>query len=313
MLEHGRQQAATEVAGRKRHFPAAVSGGSEVETIPLCELRSSDWSTASKLGGGGAAASTAADALRQLHAQSSAETSGVGDSLQRMHALSSTETSGYGGDPLQSPTDLASITSPSDQPRVPATTSVRSALPEYRTTVSAAPSSGVRRPVADGGMSGAAQHYTYNGIASPTPALPSSRLRYSSPTTGRRGEATGYRPAAAVERYDDDEQFYLDDDDRSTTSRGRYSRSRARRSNGVRGDGAGSGSEEGEFLGRNTQSAWLRWSHERRASYRRKVEYMEKRQSDMERFRVSSPVRKARQESARLRCNSLLIDIGIGV
>lgn len=302
MLEHGRQQAATEAAARRRHFP--TSGGSEVpssgETIPLSELRSApgtEWSTASRLqGSGSGVAPTATDALRQLHAQSSAETSGVGDSLQRIHALSSTETSGYGGDPLQSPTDLASITSPSEQPRIPATTSVRSALPEYRSTSSAAPmtSSGLRRSAGEGGVSGT-QHYTYNGIASPMPALPSHQ-RYSSPTSGRR-EAAGYRQPA--ERFGDDEQFYLDDDDQSTSSRGRYSRSRARRSNGLRGENGGSGSEEGEFLGRNTQSAWLRWSHERRASYRRKVEYMEKRQSDMERFRVSSPVRKARQESAR--------------
>lgn len=266
-----------------------TSSGGPVESIPLTELRpaptTSEWS---RLQGSGAAPSTAADALKQLHAQSSAETSGVGDSLQRIHALSSTETSGYGGDPLQSPTDLASITSPSDQPRLPAaTTAVRSALPEYRSTTCAAPMSS-RRSAGDGGvMSGTQKRYTYNGIASPP-------QRYTSPTTGRRG-----RHVAG-----DDEQFYVDDDDQSTSSRGRYSRPRARRSNGgVRASGSGSGSEDGEFLGRGTQSAWLRWSHERRASYRRKVEYLEKRQSDMERFRVSSPVRKARQESARLSCH----------
>ena len=37
------------------------------------------------------------DRLQSVHAQSSAETSGLGDSLQRMHALSSTETSTYYG------------------------------------------------------------------------------------------------------------------------------------------------------------------------------------------------------------------------
>jgi len=302
MLEHGRQQAAspaTEVPGRRRHYP--TNGGSEVpsggETIPLCELRpgvGTDWSLPSKLAGG--AASTAADVLKQLHAQSSAETSGVGDSLQRIHALSSTETSGYGGDALQSPTDVASITSPSEQRRVPATTAVRSALPEYQSTVAASPmsGSGPRRPAGDGGVSGT-QHYTYNGVASPVPVMINHHHHFSPPS--RRREVTGYRQAA--ERFDDDDEFYLDDDNQSTSSRCRYSRSRARRSNDGGEDG-GSISEEGQFLGRNTQSAWLRWSHERRASYRRKVEYMEKRQSDMERFRVSSPVRKARQESARL-------------
>jgi len=291
MLERSRQQAA-EGLGRRRHYPAVASGGSEVatsgETIPLCELRpaaASDWSRP-----GGGVPSTAADALRQLHAQSSAETSGVGDSLQRIHALSSTETSGFGGDPLQSPTDLASITSPSEQPRVPATTSVRSALPQYQSTVTAAAmsDSGLRRSAGDGGISGT-QRYAYNGVASPMPHV---HHRHYSPTAGRRHERH------TTDRFDVDEDYYVDDDAQSTSSRGRYSRSRARHHGGD--NGVGSGGEERQFLGSNTQSAWLRWSHERRASYRRKVEYMEKRQSDMERFRVSSPVRKARQESARL-------------
>lgn len=44
------------------------------------------------------------DTLAKIHAQSSAETSGLGDSLQRIHAFSSTETSGYGdGDGGASP------------------------------------------------------------------------------------------------------------------------------------------------------------------------------------------------------------------
>lgn len=282
MLEHGRQQAvsptAAEVPGRRRHYATAARG----ETIPLCELRpttEAEFSTP-RPGGGGV------DALKQLHAQSSAETSGVGDSLQRIHALSSTETSGYGADAVQSPTDLASITSPSDQPRVPATTSVCSALPQYQSAVA---------PMSVGGPRRTAGDYVHNGAASPTATISNHHHhhRRSSPTSGRRGVAV-YRHGA--QRFDDDEEFYVDDDNQSTSSRGRYSRPRARRSNGE-----GSGSDEGQFVGNNhTQSAWLRWSHERRASYRRKIEYMEKRQSDMERFRVSSPVRKARQESARL-------------
>ena len=42
-----------------------------------------------------------------------------------------------------------------------------------------------------------------------------------------------------------------------------------------------------------------RWSHERRASYRKKIAYIEARQSELERARVPSPVRKARKESVR--------------
>jgi len=319
MLERGgqRQQAAAtspaaEVAatGRRRHYPEASTTSGE--TIPLCELRpsaaaaaGSDWSApASRLQGGGGGGGGAADALKQLHAQSSAETSGVGDSLQRIHALSSTETSGYGGDAIQSPTDIASVTSPSDHPRLPATTAApRCAVPDYQTIVAAAaPMSGTaaRRSAGEDVQH---QHYAYDGVASPPSTSHHQRHHRSSPTSSGRREAAGYRRAAA-ERFDDDEdeEFYLDDyDDRSTSSRDRYSRARARRSNGAGADnGVGSGDDERQFIRRNNgQSAWLRWSHERRASYRRKIEYMEKRQSDIERFRVSSPVRKARQESAR--------------
>jgi len=343
MLENGARQqailpaaaAAAEVPGRRRHYAApAESGGGGGEAIPLCELRptaeSADASTtAARLAGG-------TDALKQLHAQSSAETSGVGDSLQRIHAvslslsgstqlcipprtlglvpagvkagmspcrvslcdpvwyassrlltyllgdsfqrihaLSSTETSGY--DPVHSPTDLASVTSPSERPRAPAATAVRSALPEYQSTAMPMSGSGYRQS----GGSPAIQRYAHNGVASPVPPL-SAHQRHSSPLYGRRGY-----------RQDDEADFDVDDDERSSPPRGRY----RRRSHA---EEAGSPSDDGHFLGRNTQSAWLRWSHERRESYRRKVEYMEKRQSDMERFRVSSPVRKARQESARL-------------
>jgi len=56
---------------------------------------------------------------------------------------------------------------------------------------------------------------------------------------------------------------------------------------------------EGLFLECEPQSAWLKWSHDRRASFKRKIEFMELCQTELDRIRVSSPVRKARQESAR--------------
>ena len=55
----------------------------------------------------------------------------------------------------------------------------------------------------------------------------------------------------------------------------------------------------GQFLGKATQSAWLKWSHERRASFKRRVEFMEQRQTELQRVRLSSPIRKARKESVR--------------
>lgn len=59
------------------------------------------------------------------------------------------------------------------------------------------------------------------------------------------------------------------------------------------------GQGHGQFLGKATQSAWLKWSHERRASFKRRVEFMEQRQNELQRVRLSSPIRKARKESVR--------------
>ena len=108
--------------------------------------------------------------------------------------------------------------------------------------------------------------------------------------------------------YGEEEDFYcIDEDDEnekfSETVQSRH-RSRHQRpvnggvtavtdrdeSNGGTAGGGGGGG--GQFMGRSTQSAWLRWSHERRESFRRRVESAEKRQSEMERRRVPSPVRK---------------------
>jgi len=167
-MRGGGQQQAEGPSARGRHYPAAGGPATHVEVIPLCELRRPPDSPSGLRPIGGAA--PGAEALKQLHAQSSAETSGVGDSLQRIHALSSTETSGYGGgDTVQSPTDLASITSPLEQHRGPACTSVLSALPEYQSTVSAAPSTGPRStaPRSSGREADMSSNHRYNSIASP--------------------------------------------------------------------------------------------------------------------------------------------------
>lgn len=61
-----------------------------------------------------------------------------------------------------------------------------------------------------------------------------------------------------------------------------------------------SGSNRGsrKFLGRNMDSAWTKWSKERRASYRRRLELLGKPDPDVPE-RASTPVRKARQEGLK--------------
>ena len=78
----------TEHTGRGHGAKGSRDGGSlhTQEMIPMSDFRTDK-----------------SENLRKIHAQSSAETSGLGDSLQRIHTLSSTETSGY-GDTVPSPT-----------------------------------------------------------------------------------------------------------------------------------------------------------------------------------------------------------------
>ena len=61
-----------------------------------------------------------------------------------------------------------------------------------------------------------------------------------------------------------------------------------------------SGSNRGSkrFLGRNMESAWTKWSKERRASFRRRLELLDKPDPEVPE-RASTPVKKARQEGLK--------------
>ena len=61
-----------------------------------------------------------------------------------------------------------------------------------------------------------------------------------------------------------------------------------------------SGSNRGskKFLGRNMDSAWTKWSKDRRASFRRRLELLGKPDPDVPE-RASTPVKKARQEGLK--------------
>ena len=57
-------------------------------------------------------------------------------------------------------------------------------------------------------------------------------------------------------------------------------------------------SGSGQFLGASMQnSTWLKWSQDRRASFKRRLDALERRQKELEENRVSTPVMKARKES----------------
>ena len=56
------------------------------------------------------------------------------------------------------------------------------------------------------------------------------------------------------------------------------------------------------FLGAEMSSTWLKWSQERRVSFKRRMRNMEIRQKELEEQRMSTPVRKARIESVKFVC-----------
>jgi hypothetical protein len=51
------------------------------------------------------------------------------------------------------------------------------------------------------------------------------------------------------------------------------------------------------FLGAHSDSTWLKWSQDRRASFKKRLDNIERRQKDLENNRVTTPVKKARKES----------------
>ncbi|KAK2143942.1 hypothetical protein LSH36_798g01023 [Paralvinella palmiformis] len=323
------------------------------------------------------------EALRKIHAQSSAETSGLGDSLQRIHTLSSTETSGY-GDTVPSPT------APSPSPEANAGRGICPSGQEFGHGVAGGgqPSAGTgtnpaygkmtqrtdgrrtanspanpgpearssktnpghshppRIPTgADGtpefvslakGKTKVARTRKYARHASPPPPqigakLPPNRAPMtastyaSTPTAaddtadGRRGygqrygervgdgrgsdlpRRTGARRPKLQRSRDLDESI---DDDMVAYSPTetpplvhvdpRRDRQPTEATLGAGAATGGSGARLGD--GKN-QSTWLKWSEDRRTSFKRRLDSLEQRQKDHERTRVSTPVRKARKES----------------
>ena len=277
------------------------------------------------------------ETLKKIHAQSSAETSGLGDSLQRIHALSSTETSGYGdGDgyycgtpspdighglpPL--PLEDGEITSPGSQQSIAAedqqqvkqsvcgdddeierltkTPAVagstynksgarvrnnRAELTDQLGIVeadqcSSSGNSGRRRsdwdhPLASPHMSSVMRGAEQTGL----PRVMSIDAEVSAITSGNNAHHRYHRGSDQLDASQHNNQG-------TTTSPIVRSESQG----SLRGG-------RGNFLGKNMASTWLKWSQERRISFKRRRDEMEERQKELEEQRVSTPVRKARKES----------------
>lgn len=296
-----------------------------------------------------AAKSTTNETLRKIHAQSSAETSGLGDSLQRIHALSSTETSGYGGEPgVPSPTgQVSSYTSTEDVSTVggggaPMRSPSTAAAAAVRPSVWVVEKERTRHGYGehDDPVPGRGRRSTdrgYDPSSPPPPPPPPSgghvseecyedcfddhkwqqihhEMAYQS-----KKKRTPFQPAllpgharrrSSLEAVEGESDRGGRPMTEAPLQGGGTTRFGKRGSAGSTDMAIGSGTNHGgasegegvgggHFLGKRTQSAWLRWSYERRASFKRKVEFIEQRQNELQRIRVSSPVRKARKESMR--------------
>lgn len=290
------------------------------ETIPLSELSPPPTTAGPQKGPN--------ETLRKVHAQSSAETSGLGDSLQRIHALSSTETSGYGGETgAPSPTGQVSPYASIEDMPGGATTGAAASAGGASPATGGRPSVWViekertRQEYSANGPKERHRSKTDHGYDDVSPPGHMSEEYYEDCFDDRKWQQIHEKAArqqqnmqknnavpphhhhhqhpqppsghhqrrrSSAQAEDDDEGLDMDGGGRVVGGR--------------RGSLSGEGTQqamEGHFLGKSTQSAWLRWSHERRASFKRKVEFIEQRQNELQRIRMSSPVRKARKESMR--------------
>ncbi len=234
------------------------------------------------------------ESLKKIHAQSSAETSGLGDSLQRIHAHSSTETSGYGEVPTPSPDGPYPRSLPGhDRDRSLSPARRRQSLDMaisgdmYGDTIKSEENAGAGRHAAHnpGHLSTVTSAKPQTAVAAPPIIQPTD---YFESQVGRKGEAprTSRKPRNASEAGLDLTLYgYVapqPDPARLPT---------------VAQDGDTSAAANVLFLGKATQSTWLKWSQERRASLRKRLDNLEERQKEMERTRVTTPVLKARKES----------------
>ena len=250
------------------------------------------------------------ESLRKIHAQSSAETSGLGDSLQRIHALSSTETSGYGDTVgLPSPTALSPSPDrsyPRSNPGDPNIYSAGGRAKDYtRSPGHCTPTRQDRgRTVGTGGggrdyphtnleqeghdQRQRQQHHQAGGERGKAArAVPVDSWQ---PRAGARAQQAASRRRAStssVSVMDSEVARYMDRPRRASHDTSPANTPSLSRSNSI----------QGAFLGMHSESAWLKWSQERRTSFKRRMDSIEQRQKEMERTRVSTPVRKARKES----------------
>ena len=260
--------------------------------------------------------------LRKIHAQSSAETSGLGDSLQRIHAHSSTETSGY-ADTIPSPTaaaysptgaDTSSISGMAGrQQRVrrqltdSVTETVRHTdtgpFPEpgpLQKKRSGRPAVASRARSIDSAAAGADGRERGNGGAdgsAPSHAMSTRKKRLEKDSAGTaRYEALQSPDDAAPQP-----MFETPPTSRKWTRPDFLAEFAPplSRENSAGSSLAGSVGSAGSnlFLGRSTQSTWLQWSHARRASFKQKIVSIDERQKEEEKNRVTTPVLKARKES----------------
>ena len=112
---------------------------------------------------------------------------------------------------------------------------------------------------------------------------------HSSAARRRAGQQHGGGAGPGSDEMDD---YYYDDD--HSQSGGSPTGSP-----GLKRGGLGRDSKKRKFLGKNTTSAWMKWSADRRASFKRRLEFLDNQQKEREKKRVTAPVKKARKESLK--------------
>ncbi|KAK3592584.1 hypothetical protein CHS0354_018853, partial [Potamilus streckersoni] len=210
-------------------------------------------------------------------------------SLQRLHNQSSTETSGLGEtitSSFSSQESIASIRSGTEIERINSEAVVENNSDAVATSQQMQRSFNNQTKSYDK-ESTDATHY----LKSPSSSNPTQHASYDEEPDFDALFSQG-KVAANVHGTDG---YRIKPSDKEHESRSRCSSIKSRTSVGSFRSRSGSNRVSKKFLGRSTESAWMKWSRERMASNRRRMALLEQ-PNPMEKERASTPIKKARQE-----------------
>ena len=266
------------------------------------------------------------DSLKRIHTQGSADTSGLGDSLQRIHAFSSTETSGYGEGGSPSPETQKPMQQGSqggeergvyEEGNISGLKKCKEEKSSNQWGIAGVEQDfGGKIDAEDRGENINNSVYRVSNVQAPFSV---QKGRNSISLGGDHSvlrkdfekslhhEGSHKNKFIEVPRITLQRSHSMDSEVNSIMSShyGKMSGYRDPPSSLRKSGSQNSIRSKNYFFGKEMSSTWLKWSQERRVSFKRRMREMEDRQKELEEQRMSTPVRKARIESVKFVCPEL--------